>query len=149
MPQVQIILGSQTDLAVVEPAQKVLTELGIDSQVTVCSAHRNPRRLVKLIEETEAKTDVYIGVAGMAAALPGVIAAHTVKPVIGLPVKSADLNGLDSLLSIVQMPPGVPVACVAIGGGKNAGVLAAQIIALKDAAVAERVMRFKEDLAKA
>jgi 5-(carboxyamino)imidazole ribonucleotide mutase len=148
MAKVHIVTGSKSDLSTVEAARQVLAELGISAVITVCSAHRNPRQLVKLIEKTEKETDVYIGAAGMAAALPGVIAAHTVKPVIGIPIKSTDLSGIDALFSIAQMPPGVPVACVAINGSKNAGILAAQIIALKDRKVAAKLKKFKSALSK-
>ena len=143
MHQVPIILGSASDTPTVEPTKAILAEFGISGEIIVCSAHRNPRQLVKLIEEWEKKTDVFIACAGKAAALPGVIAAHTAKPVIGIPGKTSDLGGLDSLYSIVQMPSGVPVACVAINGGQNAGILAAQMIAIRDPDVAEKLRQYK------
>lgn len=148
MHQIPIFLGSASDIPVVEPAKAILAEFGVNAEIIVCSAHRNPRKLVKLIEEWEQKTDVFIACAGKAAALPGVIAAHTAKPVIGIPGKTSDLGGLDSLYSIVQMPSGVPVACVAINGGQNAGILAAQMLAIKDAGLAEKLKAYKLKLSE-
>ena len=148
MIQVPIFLGSASDTPIVEPTKAVLAEFGIDAEIIVCSAHRNPRKLVQLIDEWESKTDLFIACAGKAAALPGVIAAHTAKPVIGIPGKTSDLGGIDSLYSIVQMPSGVPVACVAINGGQNAGILAAQMIAIRDSAVAEKLRQYKQKLSQ-
>lgn len=149
MIQVPIILGSASDRPVVEATQAILAELGVRGEIIVCSAHRNPRQLIRLVEEWESKTDVFIACAGKSAALPGIIAAHTIKPVIGIPAKTSDLGGLDSLYSIVQMPSGVPVACVAINGGENAGILAAQMIALKNAAIMENLKQYKTRLSQA
>jgi 5-(carboxyamino)imidazole ribonucleotide mutase len=134
--RVAIIAGSKSDQQVVDEAVKVLTELGVSHEVQFLSAHRNPDGLHAYL--AGAKADVFIAVAGLAAHLPGVIASKTVKPVIGVPV-NAKLNGLDSLLSIVQMPPGVPVACVGIDNARNAGILAAEMIALGDPNVKERI----------
>ncbi len=139
--RVAIIAGSKSDQPVVDEAVKVLTELGVPNEVQFLSAHRNPEGLRKYIATS--KADVYIAIAGLAAHLPGVIASMKVKPVIGVPV-NAKLNGLDSLLSIVQMPPGVPVGCVGIDNARNAGILAAEIIALHDAKVAERREKMME-----
>ena len=128
-----------------------LTELGITSRMTVASAHRSPARVLRLIEEANAGgVRVFIVGAGAAAHLAGVVAAHTTRPVIGVPIDSSALKGLDALLSTVQMPPGVPVATVAIGkpGATNAGVLAAQMIALADPAVAARLEAYKTKLAE-
>ena len=136
-----IIAGSKSDQAVVDEAVKVLTELGVSHDVQFLSAHRNPDGLHKYLSSSNA--DVFIAIAGLAAHLPGVIASITVKPVIGVPV-NAKLNGLDSLLSIVQMPPGVPVACVGIDNARNAGILAAEMIALGDRAVKERIEKMRE-----
>jgi 5-(carboxyamino)imidazole ribonucleotide mutase len=111
---VQVILGSVSDRGIGDKITKTLEKLGVEYDITVASAHRTPERALKLVKESDAK--VFIAVAGLAAHLPGVVAAHTNKPVIGVPV-NANLEGLDSLLSIVQMPPGVPVACVGIGAG--------------------------------
>jgi 5-(carboxyamino)imidazole ribonucleotide mutase len=130
-PKVGIIVGSQSDLPIVEKTTKTLKELGIEYELTIASAHRTPKKVEAFAKGAEKKYDVIIAGAGMAAALPGVVAAHTHLPVIGLPISSPQLKGHDALFSIVQMPPGVPVACVAIDGAKNAAILAAQILALK------------------
>jgi 5-(carboxyamino)imidazole ribonucleotide mutase len=139
--KVAIIAGSKSDQAVVDDAVKVLTELGVSHEVQFLSAHRNPEGLRKFLAGS--KADVFIGVAGLAAHLPGVIASQTLKPVIGVPVNSK-LDGLDSLLSIVEMPPGVPVACVAIDGARNAGILAAEIVALTDASVRDKIDKMRQ-----
>ncbi len=136
--KVKIILGSKSDLDIGEKATKVLDDLDIDYQMTVSSAHRTPERTKEIVEGAE----VYIAVAGLAAALPGVVAAHTDKPVIGVPV-SGRMN-LDSLLSIVQMPPGVPVATVGMNRGDNAAILAAEILGNKYDDVKERLKEYKE-----
>ncbi len=125
MPDISIISGSKSDQHIVDRIISVLNENGVSYEHRVISAHRNPRDLDKYIENTDAK--VFIAVAGMSAALPGVVAARTDKPVIGVPV-SGKLLGIDALLSIVQMPPGVPVACVGIDAGENAGLLALRIL---------------------
>jgi len=130
-PKVGIIIGSQSDLPVIEKATQKLSDLGISYELTIASAHRTPKKVEQFAKSAHRKYDLIIAGAGMAAALPGVVAAHTHLPVIGLPISSKSLQGHDALFSIVQMPPGVPVACVAIDGGKNAAILAAQILALK------------------
>jgi 5-(carboxyamino)imidazole ribonucleotide mutase len=127
IPLVSIIAGSTSDKEVYEKAEKVLKENNIEYDLQIISAHRNPEKLDEYIESCESL--IYIAVAGLSAALPGVIASKTKKPVIGVPV-SAKLNGLDALLSIVQMPPGVPVACVGIDRGENAAYLAIRILNL-------------------
>jgi len=143
---VSIIMGSTSDLPIMEGAAKVLNELQIPFEMNALSAHRTPE---KVEEFTRSAVDrgvkVIIAGAGMAAHLPGVIAAMTPIPVIGVPIKST-LEGLDALLAIVQMPPGIPVATVAINGAQNAGILAAQIIAVGDSTIADRVVKFKESL---
>jgi phosphoribosylamine--glycine ligase len=134
-----------------EGAMDVLRELGISVEMTVASAHRSPERVQRLIGEAATRgVGVFIVGAGAAAHLAGVVAAHVTKPVIGVPIDSSALNGLDALLSTVQMPPGVPVATVSIGkaGATNAGVLAAQILALGDKAIAERLEKYKRGLAQ-
>jgi len=136
---VKIILGSKSDLEVGEKAVKILEELDIDYQMTVSSAHRTPERTKELCEGAE----VFITVAGLAAALPGVVAAHTIKPVIGVPV-SGRMN-LDSLLSIVQMPPGVPVATVGMNRGDNAALLAAEILARTDEEIKKNLEEYREN----
>ncbi len=132
---VSIILGSKSDHAIAEKASAKLKELNISHQVKVISAHRSPDELTAYLRSSNAK--VFIGIAGLAAHLPGFIASHTDKPVIGVPVNSK-LGGLDALLSIVQMPRGVPVACVGIDNGENAALLAARIIALSEPSLAKR-----------
>ena len=137
--QVKIILGSKSDLEVGEKAVDVLEDFDIDYQMTVSSAHRTPERTKSLCDGA----DVFITVAGLAAALPGVVAAHTTKPVIGVPV-SGRMN-LDSLLSIVQMPPGIPVATVGMNRGDNAALLAIEILATKDEELAEKLEEYREN----
>lgn len=139
--KVAIVAGSKSDQATVDEAVKALTELGIPHEVQFLSAHRNPEGLRRFIAASEA--DVFIAIAGLAAHLPGVIASQTVKPVIGVPI-NAKLDGLDSLLSIVQMPPGVPVGCVGIDNARNAGILAAEIVALTDAGVKEKIEKMRQ-----
>ncbi|MBI5227526.1 5-(carboxyamino)imidazole ribonucleotide mutase [Candidatus Micrarchaeota archaeon] len=143
MEKVLILSGSKSDEEIAKQAMAVLDAFGIPNKYEVASAHRNPEKVDRLVKESTA--DVFIAIAGLSAALPGVVAARTTKPVIGVPVNAA-LNGLDSLLSAVQMPPNVPVACVGIGMGKNAGVLAAEILALGDANIAAKLKDFKEKL---
>jgi 5-(carboxyamino)imidazole ribonucleotide mutase len=139
---VQIILGSKSDMKVAEKAVAVLKELGIPYKVNVASAHRTPELVEKLVSEADA--EVFIAIAGLSAALPGVIAARTNKPVIGVPV-SGTLN-LDAILSVVQMPPGVPVAGVGLDRGENAALLAAQILALKNDGIADALGRYRQKL---
>ena len=148
--QVLILMGSQNDAPVMQGAVDVLKELGISVEMTVASAHRSPQRVLRLIDEAGARgVDVFIVAAGAAAHLAGVVAAHVVKPVIGVPIDSSALKGLDALLSTVQMPPGVPVATVSIGkpGAINAGVLAAQILAIGNKKIADRLQKYKKSLA--
>ena len=146
-PLVGIIMGSDSDLPVMQQAADVLSDLGVPFEMTIVSAHRTPRRLFDYAETAADRgLRVIIAGAGGAAHLPGMTASLTALPVIGVPVKTSALSGQDSLLSIVQMPAGVPVATVAINGAKNAGILAAQILGTSDVAVRERVTRFKRDL---
>jgi phosphoribosylamine--glycine ligase len=145
-----ILMGSQSDAPVMQGAVDVLRELGVSCEMTVASAHRSPERVQRLIVEAGTRgVAVFIVGAGAAAHLAGVVAAHVSKPVIGVPIDSSALKGLDALLSTVQMPPGVPVATVSIGkpGATNAGVLAAQILALADAGLAARLEKYKHGLA--
>lgn len=135
-PDILIIMGSKSDLPVGQKALDVLKELEVDCEIRVASAHRTPRLVHEMVEKSDAK--VFIAIAGLAAALPGAIAAHTIRPVIGVPV-SGKVN-LDSILSIMQMPPGIPVAAVGLDRGENAGLLAAQILAITDAGLAERLV---------
>ena len=144
-PRVLIIMGSDTDLPVMEEAAKVLRRFVIPCIMTVASAHRTPERTLKLIKNAEkGGIQVIIAGAGMAAHLPGVVASHTIIPVIGVPLDASPFGGMDALLSMVQMPPGIPVATVAIGGAENAGLLAAQIIASSDEELSKRVAAERE-----
>jgi 5-(carboxyamino)imidazole ribonucleotide mutase len=149
--RVGIVLGSDSDLDTMLETVKVLDALGVGSEVVVASAHRTPRRTEEWASGAAGRgLRVLIAAAGGAAALPGVVAAFSPLPVIGVPIPSTSLNGLDSLLSIVQMPKGVPVATVAIGtwGAANAGVLAAQMLALADPALAERLAAYRRRLSE-
>jgi phosphoribosylamine--glycine ligase len=146
---VLILMGSDSDAAVMSAAGDALTNLGLTWEMTVASAHRSPGRVMKLVEEAPGRgVKVFVDGAGTAAPLSGVVAAHTTRPVIGVPIDATALQGMDALLATVQMPPGVPVATVAIGkpGAINAGILAAQMIALGDAGTAERLVEFKKTL---
>ncbi len=143
MSKVAILMGSKSDMDIMKKAEDFLTENGIACTVHVASAHRTPEKVHAIAQGIEAEYDAVIAGAGMAAHLAGVLASLTTKPVIGVPI-SASLNGLDSLLSTSQMPPGIPVATVAINGAKNAAILAMQIIALKDKSVHEKLVKFRE-----
>ncbi|NLC57141.1 MAG: 5-(carboxyamino)imidazole ribonucleotide mutase [Armatimonadetes bacterium] len=141
-------MGSDSDLPVMQEAVSVLRELGVPTERRVLSAHRTPQRCLEFAQQAEANGfAVIIAGAGGAAHLPGVVAALTPLPVIGVPIQSPALNGLDSLLSIVQMPAGVPVATVGIGAARNAGILAAQILGVSDPRVRENVRAYKARLA--
>ena len=145
-PAVSIIMGSVSDLKVMEKAAEFLDSVGIPFEINALSAHRTPEAVEKFARGAAGRgVKVIIAGAGMAAHLPGVIAAMTPVPVIGVPVK-ASLDGMDALLAIVQMPPGIPVATVAIDGALNAGILAAQMIATGDPAVMEKLITYKESL---
>ncbi len=151
MPDVLILMGSDSDAPTMQPAVDVLKEFGITSEMTVASAHRSPARVMTLVSEAPGRgVKVFIVGAGAAAHLGGVVAAHTTLPVIGVPIDSSALKGLDALLSTVQMPPGVPVATVSIGkpGATNAGVLAAQIMGVGDASIAKKLESYKKKLAE-
>ena len=146
---VLILMGSDSDAAIMSAAGDVLTEFGLKWEMTVASAHRSPARVLRLILDAHNRgVKVFVVGAGAAAHLAGVVAAHTTRPVIGVPIDSSALKGLDALLSTVQMPPGVPVATVAIGrpGAINAGVLAAQMIALGDPVIAAKLVDHKSRL---
>ena len=145
-PIVSILMGSTSDLPVLEKAAQFLDELEIPFEMNALSAHRTPQEVEQFAREAQGRgVKVIIAAAGMAAALPGVIAANTTLPVIGVPVKGM-LDGLDALLSIVQMPPGIPVATVGVNGGLNAAILAAEMLALGDPAIAAKVAHYKEGL---
>ena len=149
-PVVGIIMGSKSDEPTMQKATAILDELDIGYEMTVSSAHRNPERTGEYARTAADRgLMVIIAGAGLAAALPGVLAAHTTLPVIGVPIASGALNGVDALYAIVQMPPGVPVATVGIDNARNAAVLAAQILALSDDGVKERLAAYKKKLAEA
>ncbi len=145
-PLVSIIMGSTSDLPVMEKAAKFLEEMGICFEMNALSAHRTPAEVETFARNAASRgVKVILAGAGMAAALPGVIAANTTLPVIGIPIKGM-LDGLDAMLSIVQMPPGIPVATVGVNGAENAAILAAEMLALSDGQVSERLAQYKESL---
>ncbi len=148
-PLIGIVMGSDSDLPIMQEAAKALEEFGIAFELTVVSAHRTPERLFEYGRNAQARgLKAIIAGAGGAAHLPGMLASLTTIPVIGVPVKGKNLEGMDSLLSIVQMPPGIPVATVAINGAKNAGILAASIVGTSDAEVEKKVRALKDGLGK-
>ncbi len=148
-PIVSIIMGSTSDLPVMEKAMNFLNDMQVPFEVNALSAHRTPQAVERFAQEAEGRgIRVIIAGAGMAAALPGVIAASTNLPVIGVPIKGSVLDGVDALYSILQMPPGIPVATVAINGAMNAAILACQMIALADTQLAEKMRQYKATLGK-
>lgn len=140
MAEVTIIAGSRSDEPLVKVVEETLEGFGVDYESYIASGHRDPKRVEELVASSDA--DVFIGVAGLSAALPGVIASHTLKPVIGVP-KDVKLDGLDAFLSIAQMPPGVPVATVGVDNGKNAALLAVEILSLKDEELREKLAKYR------
>jgi 5-(carboxyamino)imidazole ribonucleotide mutase len=147
-PLVGIIMGSDSDWPTLKPAAETLAEFGVAHETRVVSAHRTPRDMARYAESAERRgLKLIIAGAGGAAHLPGMVASHTTLPVIGVPVQTRSLDGLDSLLSIVQMPAGVPVATVAIGNGRNAGLLAAQILGLNNAGLRRKLAAFRRRMA--
>jgi 5-(carboxyamino)imidazole ribonucleotide mutase len=148
-PRVLIVMGSDSDLPVMQEAGRVLADFGVPFEMTVASAHRSPERAATYAREAESRgLRVIIAGAGGAAHLAGAVAAHTALPVIGVPLAGSAVNGLDALLATVQMPAGVPVATVAIGGARNAGLLAVQILATADGGLRERYHAYKDRLAR-
>ena len=148
MKKVLVISASDSDLETMKEAGKILEEFGVEYELTISSAHRSPDRTRKLVEKAkEDGVKVIICGAGLAAHLAGVVAAHFPLPVIGIPLVGGPLNGIDALLATMQMPPGIPVATVAINGGKNAGLLAVQILATSDKDLEEKMVEYKEKLA--
>ena len=146
-PIVSIIMGSTSDLPVMEKAAALLNDMEIPFEMNALSAHRTPAEVEKFAREAAGRgLKVIIAGAGMAAALPGVIAANTTLPVIGIPIKGSTLDGVDALYSIIQMPPGIPVATVAINGAMNAAILAVQMLALSDETLAQKFAAYKEGL---
>ena len=149
-PWVSIILGSDSDVPVMSQACSALDELGVPYEMKIASAHRSPERTKQVVADAERDgAKVFIAGAGMAAHLPGVVASLTSRPVIGVPLSGSTLQGLDALLAVVQMPPGVPVATVAIGGARNAAILAAQMLAVEDSALAVRLKDMRSEMAAA
>ena len=145
--KVGIVTGSASDKAIVDKVTSVLDEFGVVWEWNVLSAHRTPNKTAKYASEAEARgVQVLIGIAGLAAALPGVLAGHTILPVIGVPGDGGPLSGTDALHSIVQMPPGIPVATVGIGNGKNAGYLALHILALSDSSIRNKLKEYRTSL---
>ncbi len=144
MSKVSIIMGSKSDLPVAEKAIAILRKFGVEFDIAVASAHRTPRRVEELVANSDA--DVFIAIAGLSAALPGVVASFTVKPVVGVPVSGA--VNLDALLSVVQMPPGIPVAAVGLDRGDNAAVLAVEIIALNDGDLRSKLLDYRREQAE-
>ncbi len=146
---VGVIMGSDSDLPVMQEAAKALDEFGVAHELTIVSAHRTPERMMEYAKNAASRgLKVIIAGAGGAAHLPGMVAAVTTLPVIGVPVQSKNMNGIDSLYSIVQMPAGVPVATVAINGARNAGLLAVQIVATADSTLAHKLILYKKTLAQ-
>lgn len=141
MVEVSVVLGSDSDREIGDKAVALLDEFGVEYEMVVYSAHRDPDGLKKYVDSSDAL--IFIAVAGLSAALPGAIASHTVRPVIGVP-KDAKLGGLDSLLSIVQMPPGVPVACVGVDNAGNAALLAIEVLALHDEGLRKKLEEYRE-----
>jgi len=142
--KIQVIMGSKSDMPVAEKAKKIFDEFKVNYEITVASAHRTPDVLKDIVEKSDA--DVFIGIAGLAAALPGSIAAHTIKPVIGVPV-SGKVN-LDAILSIIQMPPGIPVGAVGLDRGENAALLALEILAIGNKSLHQKIVGYREKMRK-
>ena len=148
MPLVGIVMGSKSDSGSMQPALDALNQLGIEYEVSIISAHRTPEKAREYGQKAQERgIEVIIAAAGMAAHLPGVLASWTIIPVIGVPLSSGDLKGVDALLSIVQMPGGIPVACVGIGGAKNAAYLAAEILGLKHDKIRKNYEKYRKELA--
>jgi 5-(carboxyamino)imidazole ribonucleotide mutase len=140
--KIQIIMGSSSDMPVAEKAKVIFDEFGVACDITVASVHRTPDALKEIVEKSDA--DVFIGIAGLSAALPGIIAAHTIKPVIGVPV-SGKVN-LDAILSIIQMPPGIPVGAVGLDRGENAALLAIEILAVSDKKLTKKLDNYRKKI---
>lgn len=145
-PKVAFIMGSDSDLPIFKKAHGILTAFGVDFDIEVLSAHRTPELLAAYLEREEAHIDLILAAAGKAAHLPGVVASHSVKPVIGIPVYAKDLGGNDALLSIAQMPPGIPVATVGIDAGENAALLAVEILGLKYPHLVEAMKAYRSTM---
>ena len=149
MSKISVIMGSQSDLETVNETINVLEEFKVDFEVKVLSAHRTPKEVAQYVESApKSGIQVFIAAAGMSAALAGLVAAHTILPVIGIPIETKNLKGLDSLLSTVQMPPGVPVACMSIGkaGAKNAALFALAILGINDPKISTQLVNYKKQM---
>ena len=144
--KVAVVMGSKSDYTKLEDGIKLLEKFGIEVVARALSAHRTPNQLMSFMKEIEEDTDVIIAAAGKAAHLPGVVASHTLIPVVGLPIKSSTLDGLDSLLSIVQMPPGIPVATVTIDSGINAALMASQIMSIKYPQIKQNLKDYRREM---
>jgi 5-(carboxyamino)imidazole ribonucleotide mutase len=142
--KIQIILGSKSDMPIADKAENILKQFTVDYNISIASAHRTPDLLKKIVQENDA--DIFIGIAGLAAALPGSIAAHTIKPVIGVPV-SGKIN-LDSILSIIQMPPGIPVGAVGLDRGDNAALFALEILGLQNTTIQKELDTYRKEMKK-
>ena len=148
-PKAALVMGSDSDYPVMKDCIKTLKDFGVETEVLVCSAHRTPDKAARFASEAEADgIEVIIAAAGKAAHLPGVLAAYTPLPVIGVPVRSSTMDGLDSLLSIVQMPPGIPVATVAVDGAVNAALLAVQVLSVAHPELREKMRQYKAELVR-
>ena len=145
--KIAVVMGSKSDLPKLESGIKFIKSYGIEVVVRILSAHRTPEELTRFLEEIKDNTDVIIAAAGKAAHLPGVIAAQTLIPVVGLPIKSSTMDGMDSLLSIVQMPSGIPVATVTIDSGMNAALMAIQIASVKYPVLREKLAAYRKEMA--
>ena len=149
MSKISVLMGSKSDLETVNETINILEEFKVDFEVKVLSAHRTPKEVVQYVESApKSGTKVFIAAAGMSAALAGVVAAHTTLPVIGIPIETKNLKGLDSLLSTVQMPPGIPVACMSIGksGAKNAALFALAILGINDPKISAQLVNYKKQM---
>jgi 5-(carboxyamino)imidazole ribonucleotide mutase len=144
--KISIIMGSKSDYPKLEEGIALIKEFGIETEVRALSAHRTPKQLMSFLNEIENNTDVIVAAAGKAAHLPGVIASHTLIPIVGLPIKSSTLDGLDSLLSIVQMPKGIPVATVTIDSGLNAALMAIQIMSIKYPELKQKLKSYRIEM---
>ena len=146
--KIAVVMGSKSDLPKLEGGIELMRSFGVEVVVRILSAHRTPAALTKFLGEIKDDTDVIIAAAGKAAHLPGVVAAQTLIPVVGLPIKSSTMDGLDSLLSMVQMPSGIPVATVTIDSGTNAALMALQIAAIKSGELREKLAKYREEMAE-
>ena len=149
MSKISVLMGSKSDLETVNETINILEEFKVDFEVKVLSAHRTPKEVAQYVESApKSGTKIFIAAAGMSAALAGVVAAHTTLPVIGIPIETKNLKGLDSLLSTVQMPPGIPVACMSIGkaGAKNAALFALAILGINDAKISAQLVNYKKQM---